>query len=178
MQTSAPVDVVIRNIGQLMTCTAAGEGPLGLRADVVVAAAGGRIRYVGPEAGLPPVADSAAVIDAEGGLVTPGLVEPHAHPVFAGDRAAEFAMRVEGRTYLEIQAAGGGIHSTVRHTRAASDAELLAGARGRLTRLLAAGVTTCEAKSGYALDVEGELRLLGIIRQLGREGPWELSPTL
>jgi imidazolonepropionase len=172
------VDLVIRNIGQLLTCTPDGAGPLGLREGVVVAVAAGTVCYVGPEEGLPVAAEDAAVIDAEGGLVTPGLVEPHAHPVFAGDRAAEFAMRIEGRTYLEIQAAGGGIYATVRATRGASDAELLAGARQRLMRLLRMGVTTCEAKSGYALDVAGELRLLGLIKQLAREGPWDLSPTL
>jgi imidazolonepropionase len=172
------VDLVVRNIGQLVTCSGAGAGPLGLLRGAAVAASDGRVAYVGSEAGLPALADDAVVIDADGALCTPGLCEPHAHPVFAGDRCAEFAMRIEGSTYLEIQAAGGGIYSTVRHTRAATDDALLKGARERLERLLSFGVTTCEAKSGYLLDVEGELRLLRIIRRLAAEGPWRLSPTL
>jgi imidazolonepropionase len=172
------VDLVVRNIGQLVTCSGAGAGPLGLLRGAALAATDGRVVYVGAEAGLPALADDAVVIDADGALCTPGLCDPHAHPVFAGDRAAEYAMRVEGRTYLEIQEAGGGIYSTVRHTRAATDDALLKGARERLERLLSFGVTTCEAKSGYLLDVEGELRLLRIIRRLAVEGPWGISPTL
>ena len=172
------VDLVVRNIGQLVTCSTIGAGPLGVLRGVAVAATAGRVAYVGSEGGLPELADDAVVIDADGALCTPGLCEPHAHPVFAGDRAHEYAMRVEGRTYLEIQAGGGGIYSTVRHTRAASDEELIRGARERLERLLSFGVTTCEAKSGYALDVDGEVRLLQLIRRLATEGPWSLSPTL
>ena len=172
------VDLVVRNIGQLVTCSGAGAGPLGLLRGAAVAASDGRVVYVGSEATLPELADDAVVIDADGALCTPGLCDPHAHPVFAGDRAAEYAMRVEGRTYLEIQEAGGGIYSTVRQTRAAADDVLLRAARERLERLLSFGVTTCEAKSGYALDVEGEIRLLRIIRRLAAEGPWSLSPTL
>jgi imidazolonepropionase len=172
------VDLVVRNIGQLVTCSSAGAGPLGLLRGAAVAASAGRVIYVGSEATLPELADDAIVIDADGALCSPGLCEPHAHPVFAGDRAAEYAMRVEGRTYLEIQEAGGGIYSTVRQTKAATDDALLKGAHERLERLLSFGVTTCEAKSGYALDVEGEIRLLRIIRRLATEGPWSLSPTL
>lgn len=172
------VDLVVRNIGQLVTCSGAGAGPLGLLRGAAVAAVAGRVVYVGSEATLPELADDAVVIDADGALCTPGLCDPHTHPVFAGDRAAEYAMRVEGRSYLEIQDAGGGIYSTVRQTKAANDDTLLKGARERLERLLSFGVTTCEAKSGYALDVEGELRLLRLIRRLAAEGPWGLSPTL
>jgi len=87
-------------------------------------------------------------------------------------------MRIEGRSYLEIQEAGGGIYSTVRRTREASDEELLQGARERLRRLLSFGVTTCEAKSGYSLDVEGEIRLLRLLYRLAQEGPWDIAPTL
>ncbi|MBI5478290.1 MAG: imidazolonepropionase [Deltaproteobacteria bacterium] len=172
------VDLVVRNIGQLVTCSAVGAGPLGLLRDAAVAAADGRVVYVGSAAALPELADDAVVIDADGALCTPGLCDPHAHPIFAGDRASEYAMRVEGRGYLEIQAAGGGIYSTVRQTRAASDEALLKGARARLERLLSFGVTTCEAKSGYALDAEGEIRLLRLLRRLAVEGPWRLSSTL
>jgi imidazolonepropionase len=115
-------------------------------------------------------------IDAGQRLVTPGLVEPHAHPIFAGSRAHEFDLRAQGKTYLEIQQAGGGILSTVRATRAASDQELLDGVTQRLDRFLAQGVTTVEAKSGYDLTAEGELRLLRLLSQVRH--PVALSPTL
>jgi imidazolonepropionase len=121
---------------------------------------------------------SPSVIDAGGRLVTPGLVEPHAHPIFAGSRAAEFDLRARGRSYAEIQAAGGGILATVRATRAATDEELVAGTLARLDRLLAHGVTVCEAKTGYALDLDGELRLLRLLHAAAARHPVALSPTL
>jgi imidazolonepropionase len=114
-------------------------------------------------------------IDAGGRLVTPGLVEPHAHPIFAGSRAHEFDLRAQGKSYLEIQQAGGGIRATVTATRAASDQELLDGVSARLDRFLAQGVTTVEAKSGYDLTAEGELRLLRLLSQVRH--PVALSPT-
>ena len=116
-------------------------------------------------------------LDAAGGLVTPGLIDAHTHLVFAGTREVEWQMRARGAGYLEILAAGGGILSTVAATRAASDEELLAGARGRLAEMLANGTTTAEAKSGYGLDTASELRLLELIGQLAAEGPIELVPT-
>ena len=116
-------------------------------------------------------------LDARGGLVTPGLVDAHTHLLFAGTREAEWQMRARGAGYLEILAAGGGILSTVAATRAASDDELLEGGRARLAKMLANGTTTVEAKSGYALDVAGELRLLALADRLGREGPIEVVPT-
>jgi imidazolonepropionase len=116
-------------------------------------------------------------LDAAGGLVTPGLIDAHTHLVFAGTREAEWQMRSHGAGYLEILAAGGGILSTVSATRAASDEELLAGARRRLAEMLANGTTTAEAKSGYGLDVATELRLLEAIGRLGGEGPVQLVPT-
>jgi imidazolonepropionase len=116
-------------------------------------------------------------VDARGGLVTPGLVDAHTHLLFAGTREAEWQLRSRGVGYLEVLAAGGGILSTVAATRAASDAELLAGGRARLDQMLANGTTTAEAKSGYALNVGGELRLLELVARLSREGPIELVPT-
>ncbi len=116
-------------------------------------------------------------IDAQGGLVTPGLVDAHTHLLFGGTREAEWQMRAAGAGYLEILAAGGGILSTVAATRAASDSALLADGRARLAQMLANGTTTAEAKSGYALNVDGELRLLALIDRLSREGPLELVPT-
>jgi imidazolonepropionase len=173
---------------------AAGEAPLGLVEDGLVAAAGSQIEYVGPEAGVrirkgkapaPPgegieleLAAGAVEIDAQGQLVTPGLVEPHSHLLFAGDRAAEFAQRLSGATYAEASQAGGGILATVRATRAASDEELVLGARERLSRLARAGVTTAEVKTGYALTVEGELRLLRLAREAAKGAGCDVVPTL
>jgi len=116
----------------------AGDVPLGLIEDGAVACEGDRIVYVGPASGAPP----GERIDAAGALLAPGLVDPHTHLVFTGDRAHEHALRLAGATYLEVAQAGGGIRSTVAATRAASDAALLAGARGRLLRLVRSGVTT------------------------------------
>jgi imidazolonepropionase len=119
----------------------------------------------------------AQIIDAGGGVVAPGLIDPHTHPVFAGERCLEFSMKAAGKTYLEIHQAGGGILSTVRATRTASFEELARVCRRNLTMLLKWGVTTCEAKSGYALDVEGELRLLEVLQTVGDCHPMEIEPT-
>jgi imidazolonepropionase len=160
-----------------MTCDRPGLD-LGLISRGAVWISGETIAWVGPEAELPVEAARAPVLDAGGGLVTPGLVDAHAHPIFAGDRAHEFALRAAGASYLEIAAAGGGIAGTVRATRAASDDELTAAAAGRLARALAHGTTTMEAKTGYALSVDGELRLLRLLRRLGEIQPLVLRPTL
>ena len=129
-----------------------------------VASAGGRIVYAGPMDGAP---DARRRIDCEGRWITPGLVDCHTHLVFGGDRAAEFEQRLAGASYLEIAAAGGGIVSSVRATRAADEAALVASALGRLDRLLAEGVTTVEVKSGYGLDLATERRMLRAARGLG-----------
>jgi imidazolonepropionase len=121
--------------------------------------------------------ESFARVDARGGLVTPGLVDAHTHLVFAGTREAEWRLRAGGAGYLDILAGGGGILSTVAATRAASADELAAGARARLGQMIANGVTTAEAKSGYGLDVETELRLLEVIGRLDTDGPVQLVPT-
>jgi imidazolonepropionase len=118
-----------------------------------------------------------ARIDARGGAVTPGLIDPHTHLLFAGTRHGEIEMRQRGHGYLEILAAGGGILQTVRMTRAASDDELLEHGRHWLREMLSHGVTTVEAKSGYGLDAETELRLLALAGRLGVEGPVEVVPT-
>jgi imidazolonepropionase len=152
--------------------------------DVAIACWDGHILALGPEpevvgeianAGLAP--STFARLDAGGGFVTPGLVDAHTHLLFAGTREREWRMRTAGAGYLEILAAGGGILSTVAATRAATDEGLLAGARARLARMLANGTTTAEAKSGYALNVEGELRTLALVARLSAEGPIELVPT-
>lgn len=118
-----------------------------------------------------------ADLDAGGGTVTPGLIDPHTHLLFAGSRQAEQQLRQRGHGYLEILAAGGGILQTVRDTRAAADDRLLASARRWLAEMLSRGVTTVEVKSGYGLDTEHELRLLELAGQLGQEGPVEIVPT-
>lgn len=140
--------------------------------DEVIAAVGPRAQV---EALAPPDAQS---IDAGGGVVLPGLVDAHTHPVFAGDRADEFELRTAGFSYEEIARRGGGILATVRKTRQASEAELLALASRRLRWFIEHGTTTIEAKSGYGLTVDDELKLLRVIRQLNQEGPLELVPTL
>jgi imidazolonepropionase len=150
----------------------------------VVAVWDGRILAVGPRDDTERALDAAgyplerfARLDAGGGLVTPGLVDPHTHLLFAGTREAELRLRQQGAGYLEILAAGGGILSTVAATRAASTDELLAHGRRWLDAMLAHGTTTLEAKSGYGLDLATELRLLAVAHQLGEEGPVEVVPT-
>src|SRR5215210_7557556 len=116
-------------------------------------------------------------VDANGGSVTPGLIDPHTHLLFAGTRESELLLRQRGAAYLDILAAGGGILSTVAATRAASADELAAHGRRWLGEMLGHGVTTVEAKSGYGLDLPTELRLIEVAYQLGREGPVEVRPT-
>ncbi len=169
--------VIIRHIGQLLTMD--GEGPReAFRAitDAAMVIEDGRILWLGLERDL-PVDYVGWEVDVEGALVSPGLVDAHTHLLYAGDRAYEVRMRAEGRTYLEILQAGGGILSTVQKTRGASDDELLWATRKRLSRALAAGTTTLEMKSGYDLTAEGELRLLRLIHRLALEGPWRIVPT-
>jgi imidazolonepropionase len=150
----------------------------------VVACWEGRIASVGPRAALETALEAEgyplgrfARVDAAGGCVTPGLIDPHTHLLFAGSRENEWLMRQGGAGYLEILEAGGGILSTVASTRAASIEDLLEHGRRWLDEMLAHGVTTIEAKSGYGLDLETEIRLLEAAYQLGLEGPIEIVPT-
>ena len=125
--------------------------------------------------GAPPSADQE--LDANGHLVTPGLVDPHTHLVFGGWREHELAMKLKGVPYLDILAAGGGILSTVRSTRAASKEQLISKTLPVLERMLALGVTTCEAKSGYGLALEHEIKMLEAVKELGSLQPIELVST-
>ncbi|WP_158746282.1 imidazolonepropionase [Acidisphaera sp. L21] len=140
-----------------------------------IACTDGRIVFAGPEQDLP--ASDAARFDCEGRWITPGLIDCHTHLVHAGDRAREFAQRLGGATYEEIARAGGGILSTVRAVRAASQAELVTQSLPRLDALLAEGVTTVEVKSGYGLDREAEWRMLAAARELGRQRPVGITTT-
>jgi imidazolonepropionase len=116
-------------------------------------------------------------LDAGGHVILPGFVDPHTHAIWAGDRAAEFEMRLQGKTYLEIQAAGGGIVSTVKATRTASLEKLLHETRPRLWSMFCYGTTTAEAKTGYGLRTAAELRMLQALLALDAEGPLELAIT-
>ena len=147
--------------------TMAGPG-YGLMPEAAVAMAGGRVAWAGPMADLPADHARAPAEDIGGRLVTPALIDCHTHIVHAGDRAREFEMRLNGASYEEVARAGGGILSTVRATRAASEAALVAAALPRLDAMLAEGVATVEVKSGYGLDLETELRMLRAARALER----------
>jgi imidazolonepropionase len=178
--------VVIRNARTVITC--AGQAPKcgPDQADVrpvaggAVVAVDGRIAFVGTteecDRRYPAVADVTA-IDATGCTVLPGFVDPHTHVVFGGDRRDELRRRLAGATYAEISAAGGGILSTVRATRSASEDDLVAATTERLDQMLQCGTTTCEAKSGYGLETDTELKMLRVIRRLDQQHPIDLVPT-
>ena len=153
-----------------------GGVPYGAIADGALAIAGDRILYAGPRSDAPDFT-AEQVVDCGGGWLTPGLVDCHTHLVFGGNRALEFEQRLQGVSYEEIARAGGGILSTVRDTREATEGELLASARARLQPLLAEGVTTVEIKSGYGLNLATELRMLRVARQLGQEMPVSVRTT-
>ena len=157
-----------------------GEEPYGAIRDAVLVIREGRIAWLGDAAGAPSelVGNPEQTLDAEGGWATPGLIDCHTHLVFGGARAREFEMRLRGASYEEIARAGGGILSTVKATRGASDDELVASASRRLATLLEHGVTTVEVKSGYGLDVPSELRMLRVARRLADEHPVTVSTTL
>jgi imidazolonepropionase len=146
----------------------------------VIAAFEGRITYVGDADGLTAAVDvqkGATRIDARGCTVVPGFIDPHTHVVYAGDRRLELQRRLAGESYAAIAADGGGIVRTVAATRAATEEQLVADARVRLDEMLACGTTICEAKSGYGLDVESELRQLHAIRTLDEAHAIDLVPT-
>lgn len=151
--------------------------PYGLVEDGALALEDGVIAWAGPEADLLPEFADWPREDLGGCLVTPGLIDCHTHVVFGGNRAREFEMRLEGATYEEVARAGGGIVSTVRSTRAASEDALLEQALPRVDALLAEGTTTLEIKSGYGLDLETELRMLRVAREIGKVRPVGIRTT-
>ncbi|WP_422036971.1 imidazolonepropionase [Roseibium sp.] len=151
--------------------------PYGLVEDGALALEDGMIAWAGPEADLLPEFADWPREDLGGCLVTPGLIDCHTHVVFGGNRAREFEMRLEGATYEEVARAGGGIVSTVRSTRAASEEALLEQALPRVDALLAEGTTTLEIKSGYGLDLDTELRMLRVAREIGKVRPVDIRTT-
>ncbi|MBK5545901.1 imidazolonepropionase [Pseudomonas sp. TH04] len=152
------------------------QGKYSIIEDAAMVTAGSLIEWIGPRSQA-PAADYAQVHDLQGAWVTPGLIDCHTHTVFGGNRSGEFEQRLEGVSYAEIAAKGGGIASTVRATRDASEDELFASAHKRLRSLLRDGVTTVEIKSGYGLDLASERKLLRVIRRLGEALPVSVRAT-
>ena len=178
------IDLLILNIGQLVTC-ASPAGPkrgaamqdVGLIENGAVAVKGSQIVAVGRSADLAAVYAAKQVIDAAGKVVCPGFVDPHTHVAYAGDRVNEFELRLKGASYMEIMAAGGGIVSTTRAVRAAPVEQLAAETQPRLNAMLQLGTTTAEVKTGYGLDTANELKMLQAIEQLDQSHPIDLVPT-
>jgi imidazolonepropionase len=179
-----PTSIIIRHAHTVFTCAGpaprcgAAQGDARPLHDASMVAVDGVLTFVGPADEADRIAPAgAAAIDAAGCTVVPGFVDPHTHVVFAGDRREELRRRLAGATYAEIAAGGGGILATVRATRDASEAELAAATRARLDQMLRCGTTTCEAKSGYGLQADAELKMLRVVRRLQEEQPVELVPT-
>lgn len=182
----AEVTLLVHDLAAAVTPVGAGPlrgrefGTLHVHSPASVAVAGARIFAVGPPAEilqeLPSSADYESV-DGRGKVALPGLVDCHTHPAFLGDRAAEFGLRSSGATYEEIHASGGGIRSTVAATRAANEEDLRSSVERHLGWMLEHGTTTAEAKSGYGLDRETELKSLRAIQDAGRSSPVDVHPT-
>jgi len=178
------VSLLIRNAGTVVTCAGdhrprvgAAANDLGIVRYGAVVMDAARIVWVGAEKDLPASFSDRPELDAEGRLVTPGLVDCHTHALFAGSRAGEFALRVSGASYEEIMAAGGGINASARALREASDDGILTQTVRRLHRMLRCGTTTCEIKSGYGLSAEQEVRSLRLNAELRRHVPMTIVST-
>lgn len=187
-ESRAKADLVILNIGQLLTLAGHSHLPLirpnvsslGLQNHCAVASISGKICYVGSMSRLSESVDStsAAEIDARGKLVLPGFVDCHTHAIFAGSREDEIGFKLSGLSYLEILKRGGGILRTVKQTRKATSSELFAQTKDRLDRMMSFGTTTFEIKTGYGLSFKDEIRLLELIGSLRLEGRYDIVPTL
>lgn len=177
--------MIIRNASQMVCVTDRGERTkngqamreLSIIENGAVIIRDGIIQWVGRTADLSPIPPDAEILDASGQIVLPGLIDSHTHLVFAGSRENEFEQRLQGLTYQDIEASGGGINATVQQVRKASKEELIVSTVLRLERLLSFGVTTVEIKSGYGLTLADELKCLEVIAKLNQQGPWELVPT-
>lgn len=170
------MNIVVRNIGQLVTMRGPARGrwkdemsEIGLDADGEVHIHADSIVYAGPRAGAPKF-DADDEIDAQGGLVTPGLVDAHTHAVFAGNRADEYEEKAQGVSYQAIAARGGGILSTVKKTRAATELELFEESKRHAEWMIRCGTTAAEIKSGYGLNLETELKMLKVAKDLQLTG--------
>ncbi|HMQ56524.1 MAG TPA: imidazolonepropionase [Anaerolineae bacterium] len=178
------IDLLITNATQVVTC-AAPNGPkrraelldVGLIENGAVAIDQGQIVAVGPAAAVTSAYSARQTINAAGQVVCPGFVDAHTHVVYAGDRVAEFELRLKGASYLEIMAAGGGIVSTTQAVRRATVEQLVEETRPRLAAMLALGTTTVEVKTGYGLETESELKMLKAIELLDQSQPADLVPT-
>ncbi len=174
--------MLIHSASQLLTLAGGPQrgrdlGRLEIIPDGAVYIEEGRIAAVGQSADLRRAYAEVPQVDASGRVVLPGFVDPHTHAIWVGDRAAEFELRLQGKTYLEILEAGGGILSTVRATRTASLEKMLSETRPRLWTMFTCGTTTAEVKTGYGLRTAAELRMLHALLLLDREGPLEIVPT-
>lgn len=169
---------VLKNISTLYTCTSDGEqGDISPAKNAAIVWENGRIKWVGSEKDLPDKYVKAETFDAGGKIVIPGLVDCHTHLCFGGWREDEFEMRIQGKSYLEIAKAGGGILSTVKATRKASEEELFVKASGLLEKIIEQGVTTIECKSGYGLSLEDELKQLRVYKKLKEKNSAEIVST-
>ena len=179
LPSSSPAtgDLLLTGIGELVTNDPHRAGQLGLIEGAAVAVRHGTVVWAGLEPDLPARYRGLPGFDCEGRAVMPGFVDPHTHLVFAGERSSEFASRLAGASYLEIQQAGGGIAATVAATRGASYNDLVAAAMGRASTMLEHGTTTVEIKSGYGLDVETEIRCLEVAREIGDTLPIDVVTT-
>ncbi|WP_059394464.1 imidazolonepropionase [Pseudomonas putida] len=166
----------MRTVWQHCHVATMAEGRYSAIEDAAIVTCAGLIEWIGPRAELAPV-DADRTVDLGGAWVTPGLIDCHTHAVFGGNRSGEFEQRLQGVSYAEIAAQGGGIASTVRATRAASEDELFASARQRVQALMRDGVTTLEVKSGYGLDLANERKMLRVARRLADELPLAVRAT-
>jgi len=166
----------MRTLWQNCHAATMAQGSYSAIEDAAIVSNAGLIEWIGPRADLPAL-EIARTVDLNGAWVTPGLIDCHTHAVFGGNRSGEFEQRLQGVSYAEIAAQGGGIASTVRATRAASEDELFASARQRVQALMRDGVTTIEIKSGYGLDLANERKMLRVARRLADELPVAVRAT-
>lgn len=178
------VDLIVHNIGQLVTCTSGARpkrGPemyeVGIIENAAVAIKDGVFKEIGRSDEVLGNNTANELIDAGGRAAVPGFVDPHTHIIYAGDRLNEFELKIKGAEYLDILAAGGGIISTVRNTRDASEEELVETALGRLDKMLDCGTTVCEIKTGYGLNAQTELKMLRVIEAMDKRHSIKIVPT-